>query len=603
MINALRIALIVLCLLGPRLVVAQDQPPIDRKPASSAGLGSISGVVTKRPSGEAAVGAVVKILNEPFGGGPPGAQTQTATAGADGSFVLTDIEPGTYWLVANLQGFLPVEYGQRSPTGVGTSFDVRAGQHVTVRLALWPTSGISGRVIDADGDPVARVQVLALQTVYDAGKPSLTIAQTVMTNDRGEYRTFWLAPGSYRVAARSFDAGGLTPIVNISPPRRFGSSQQGSGPVLNRQTLNDGAVSEEVAVPIYAPSTPDPQLAATIALAPGEHASNVDVQLVGHRVPAYHVRGVLRSVSPQGSIPPQAQVLVVSRVPSPMATVPGANVRPDGSFDVPGVAAGSYIVYLRDGTAATPIEVGDSDLDNVVLTETAGVDIAGRLTIERGAAPGAVEMSNLRFQITREPEVMGAPPGGPRFNPPPTPDGTFTWTISPGDYRVGVLPLINSQRDDRTRAGGGPPVSDALQNAYVKSIRWGRTDVLADGLHTWGGGQATLEIVVSLAGAEVEGIVRDNSRQAAGGVIVVAVPDGGNRGRPDLYRHGTTDTSGRFVLRGLAPGDYSFYAWDDLERGAWESVEFLRGFEGRGRFVRLREGKNEPLDLNLVVGR
>jgi hypothetical protein len=142
-----------------------------------------------------------------------------------------------------------------------------------------------------------------------------------------------------------------------------------------------------------------------------------------------------------------------------------------------------------------------------------------------------------------------------------------------------------------------------LQNAYVKSIRWGRADVLAEGLHTWGGAQGTLEVVISLAGAEVEGTVRDIARQPSGGVMVIAVPDGSNRGRSDLYRHATTDSSGRFVLRGLAPGDYSFYAWDDLERGAFESVEFLRGFEGRGQFVRLREGKNDVLDLNLLAGR
>jgi len=29
----------------------------------------------------------------------------------------------------------------------------------------------------------------------------------------------------------------------------------------------------------------------------------------------------------------------------------------------------------------------------------------------------------------------------------------------------------------------------------------------------------------------------------------------------------------------------------------------MRAFEGLGHFVRLREGKNDPLDLNLVVGR
>jgi hypothetical protein len=64
-----------------------------------------------------------------------------------------------------------------------------------------------------------------------------------------------------------------------------------------------------------------------------------------------------------------------------------------------------------------------------------------------------------------------------------------------------------------------------------------------------------------------------------------------------------TDASGRFVLRGLAPGDYSFYAWDDLERGVWENIEFLRAFEGRGQFVRLGEGKNDSLDVSLLTGR
>jgi hypothetical protein len=268
------------------------------------------------------------------------------------------------------------------------------------------------------------------------------------------------------------------------------------------------------------------------------------------------------------------------------------------------VPAGSYTAYLGDGAAATRIEVGDSDLDNVVLTETIGIEIKGHLTVERGPAEVApVSMAELRFQVTRDPDSVGAPHSGASFNPPPSPDGTFSWIIYPGDYRVAVLPLFNTQRDDHTRPGGGPPTSDLWQDAYVKSIHWGRSDVLIDGLHLWDGVQGTLDIVVSLSGAEVEGTVRDVTHQPSAGVVVVAVPDGGNRGRADLYRHVLTDTSGHFALRGLAPGDYSFYAWDDLERGAWENVEFLRAFEGRGQFVRMREGMNESLDLDLLVGR
>jgi len=586
------------------LAAAQQEPPFDGPRATpSSARGSISGVVIKRPSGEPAAGAVVKIAIEPFGIAPAGFQAQSATTGADGSFVMANVAPGTYWMVANLQGYLPVEYGQRSPTGQGLSFDVRDGQRVTARLGLWPTSGISGRVADADGEPIGRVQVVALRSIYESGKPAVTIAQTVMTNDRGEYRMFWLTPGSYRVAARAVDVGGLSPVVNIGPPRRFGGSEQASTPLVNSRTVESGAVIEEVSIPIYAPSTPDPQLASAITLAPGENAAGIDIQLAGSRVPAHHVRGVVQSMAPRGSLP-TGQVAVVSRSRTPMASVALAALSSDGSFDIGGVVSGSYMVFLRSSSvAAMPLEVGDGDVNGVVLVEGPGITVSGRVTIERGPTGGSVDMTNLRFQVTRDPELLGAPTGGPAFNPPPSADGTFEWTLGPGDYRVGVVPLLNSVRDDNTRPGGGPPVSDALRNAYVKSIRWGRSDVLVDGLHAWSAQQAPIEIVVSLAGAEAEGTVRDASRQTTAGAIVVAVPDGSNRGRADLYRHATADRSGHFTIRGLAPGDYSFYAWDDLERGAWESVEFMRAFEGRGRFVRLREGKNDPLELNVVVGR
>jgi len=134
----------------------------------------------------------------------------------------------------------------------GTVMEYLAGRELFVADAWW---------LPPDGDPIGRVQVLALRLVYDGGKQVLTIAQTVTTNDRGEYRMFWLTPGAYRVAARSFDAGILTAAVNIGPPRRFGTSEIGTGPLVNRRTLENGAVIEEVSVPIYSPSTPDPQLA------------------------------------------------------------------------------------------------------------------------------------------------------------------------------------------------------------------------------------------------------------------------------------------------------------------------------------------------------
>jgi hypothetical protein len=560
--------------------------------------GTVTGVVVKSPSGEPAAGAAVKLTDEPPSVGPPGHQTQSTTTAADGSFRFDNVEPGAYYVVANLSGYLPTEYGQRSPIGIGIAFDVNRGQRVNVRLTAWPTSGISGHVVDNDGDPVGRVQVVAFRFVYSNGKPSMTLAQSVMTNDRGEYRMFWLTPGTYRVAAREWDPGTWLGGVNIGPPRRFGTADQATPPIVHGQALANGTILEETEVPIYAPSTPDPQLASTIVLAPGDSATNVDIQLAGNRVPAHHVRGTVVAAD-------RTQRRMVTMVPkaiSPTTRIATAVVKGDGSFDIGGIATGAYIIFTQDGMVAEQVEVGETDV-TLTLTEPPTISLSGHLTFDRGMSTASAnpDPSDLQIRMTRDPDLPVAPMGGPGFNRPPFPNGTITLNnIPPGDYRIDMWPFAFRREGAIT---SGRPIPEGFVNAYVKSIRLGNMDALADGLHLWGPTQSLLEIVIGLNGAQVEGTAVYNGRDPAANITIVAVPDGANQGRADLYRATASDRLGRFAMRGLAPGDYTFYAWDDVERGAWESPEFMRAFEGRGRFVRLREGRNEALDLNVLVGR
>jgi len=569
----------------------------DAQPAVAQG-GTVTGVVVKSPSGEPAAGAAVKLTDEPPSVGPPGHQTDSTTTGPDGSFRFDNVKPGAYYVVANLQGYLPTEYGQRSPTGTGIALDVGSGQRVNVRLTAWPTSGISGRVVDGDGEPIGRVQVVALRFIYSNGKPATTLAQSVMTNDRGEYRMFWLTPGSYRVAAREWDPETWASGVNIGPPKRFGAAEQSTAPIVHGRMLAGGTIVEETEVPIYAPSTPDPQLASTIALAPGENATNVDVQLAANRVPAHHVRGsVVAADRTRRRI-----VTMVPKVLSPITRIATAVVSGDGSFDIDGIASGAYILFTQDGAIAQPVDVGEADV-TVTLTEPPTISLNGHLTFDRGisAASANPNPSDLQIRMTRDPDLPAAPTGGPGFNRPPFPNGTITLNnIPPGDYRIDMWPFAFRREGTIT---SGRPIPEGFVNAYVKSIRLGNSDVLADGMHLWGPTQASLEVVIGLNGAQVEGATVDNGHEPAANVTIVAVADGSNKGRTDLYRTTTSDRRGRFALEGLAPGDYTFYASDDVERGAWESPEFMRALEGRGRFVRLREGKNDALELNVLVGR
>jgi hypothetical protein len=575
------------------LVVAWGAPSAaQQQPAS------ISGVVTAALNGAPIAGAIVKLVDEPPATAPAGHQVKSTTTAADGSFRFNDVEPHVYWVVANLQGYLPAEYGQRSATATGASFDVAAGRRVNVRLAMWATSGISGRIVDGDGEPMGRLQVLALRMVYRDGKPGLTIAQTVMTNDRGEYRMFWLTPGSYRVAARQWDQESSAPAVNIGPPRRFATNEQGTSPVVARRALANGSTVEETHVPIYAPSTPDVQLATPITLGPGDSATAVDIQMAGDRVPARHVRGIYVRTEDNGR---PALLMMVPRTQTPFAIVSPGVTRTDGSFDIAGVAPGSYLLYAQDASAMQPIDVGDADVDNVTLIQQPGISLKGRIIIDRGTSTEArANPQDFQIQMTREPYLVGAPDGGARFNPAPADDGAINLTaVAPGDYRLAARPF-GMGPDGETLTGRQTP--GPLRNAYMKSVRLGDADVLANGLHLPGPTSQQLEIVIGLNGAEVDGIASDG-REPAANVVIVAVPDGGNRGRLDLYKRASTDARGHFAMAGLAPGDYTFYAWDDVERGAWESPEFMRAFEGRGRFVRLREGKNDPLELSVVAGR
>jgi hypothetical protein len=57
-------------------------------------------------------------------------------------------------------------------------------------------------------------------------------------------------------------------------------------------------------------------------------------------------------------------------------------------------------------------------------------------------------------------------------------------------------------------------------------------------------------------------------------------PKGDRRNRPDQYRVSSTDEDGAFDLRGIPPGDYQLFAFEDIEDRAWLNTEFITAFTG-----------------------
>src|SRR5262249_3834295 len=104
---------------------------------------------------------------------------------------------------------------------------------------------ISGQLRDAQGKPAAGVQVVILQPSYQDGRRRLTPVRLttgfnpagagVTTNDRGEYRLFWVPPGEYFVRTDTSSAAAL---------RRSASS------TVAQITFYPGTVDSSRAVPV-----------------------------------------------------------------------------------------------------------------------------------------------------------------------------------------------------------------------------------------------------------------------------------------------------------------------------------------------------------------
>ena len=138
---------------------------------------------------------------------------------------------------------------------------------------------------------------------------------------------------------------------------------------------------------------------------------------------------------------------------------------------------------------------------------------------------------------------------------------------------------------------------------YVKAIRAGDADVLAAGLDRTGGVGGQIEIVVNPHAGQISGAIRNpRTDQPAGGAAVALIPqEKGRRERDTFYQTATADQAGRFILRGISPGEYKVFAWEQIEAGgAYMDPEFVKPVEDKGLPVTIREGDKREIQLNAI---
>ncbi len=186
-------------------------------------------------------------------------RSYTANSDSSGKFLIRNILPGQYRLRASHSGFLDFEYGSRKAQANGTVLDLKQPQQIKdAELRLTPQGVITGRIVDADGEPMeATIQLLRQRYVY--GKKVMMAARIYLANDIGEYRISGLSPGKYYLYVEARKS--TTPLSEI--PEEY--------------------------VPVYYPGSMDMAGAATIDVLPGSQLRAGDVVL--HKERTVRVRG------------------------------------------------------------------------------------------------------------------------------------------------------------------------------------------------------------------------------------------------------------------------------------------------------------------------
>lgn len=192
-ILALFAVLAVLCVAGAGAAASLFGPQGSRA--------AIEGVVLSAGGVEPVPEATVTVIRmDRAAGGAPAAPVRPLAilTERDGGFAFRDLEPGTYNLVAAAAGYVREQSGRHVPGGAAAIVAIAAGEAIrNVALRLTPTGDVGGRISDSGGRPAVGVSVQLLRNSFNArGQRSLQTVTSMRTNDRGEYRFYWLTPGS-----------------------------------------------------------------------------------------------------------------------------------------------------------------------------------------------------------------------------------------------------------------------------------------------------------------------------------------------------------------------------------------------------------------------
>lgn len=559
--RSLIFGLIVLPIVTTTTLSAQIAPPQPARPPQSQtpappGTATLRGHIFAADTGQPLRKAQVRILANDI------RENRMASTNENGAYEFKDVRAGRYTVMASKGSYVNMSYGQQRPTDVAKPLEILEHQTVErVDLMLPRGAVITGRIVDEFGEPAPEIQVATERYQVVQGQRRLFPAgRSVTTNDIGEFRLFGIPPGQYYLSATWRNMGGFNP--NASPSERTAYA------------------------PIYFPGTMNASEAQRLTVSAGQQID--DLVMVLKPIKASRVSGT--AVSSDGKPLTPAMIMVMQSNVGFGSMMGGAQVRPDGTFAVSGLAPGTYTLRAQrmgpaaEGpeTATATVTVAGEDIADVQLVAVKPSTLTGRIMVDPASASSLPRSLIIRAFPAN---ALGIPA------PPPPParvadDFTFEIKSTPGVMRLML------------GAGFGPPPD----GWSIRSVRMNGADVTDTGIE--------FKPNEDISGVEVEltnrvttifGTVKTSRGDLSKDYTAVVFAQDKEKwtGNTRYQSAGRPDQDGRFKITGLPPGEYYIIAVDRLEPGQSGDPDFLESARSKATSLSLREGETRTVELRL----
>lgn len=533
--------------------LAGAQPPSENFASLEGRVTDVAGQPLRK------AGLTLRSSGQPAASGPYYAET-----GVDGAFSFARIPPGGYTLAVERTSYLRQDY-RSSPAETFSTIALAAGQRLrNIDFKLARAATLSGRVLDADNDPVANVSVRLLRRTLQSGV-ALSVVRTVSTNESGAYTIPDLPPGKYYL-----DAGYDDTVFSILGMR--------AQPVRGMD------------VPPYYADTfyPDRENQAAAVAVPVLHDDLPGMDIHLRKSPAFRVSGNLTgTVAGHPLEQCQIRLAAIDRPATMIASLfagQAAQAAKDGSFEFAGwrFAPGDYFltVFAAAGRpvllASQRLTIRDRDVHLTVNLQPL-VELHGKLAIE-----GEPQTDFSKLPGTPPPSVttqvnlfLGNGPMPNDLRSRIQSDGSFAIAnVAPGVYQV---------------YASGLPVG-----TWVKSIRTG-SRAATEGRIEIADAVSPLEITLSRATGQITGTVEDGQgKPAAGSVTLFSDPPG-----TQTSLTGVGD-DGKFTFSSLPPGSYRLYAWEDLVDAQRYDPDFLDAHQNQSIHVTVTDNGTARVTLRQI---